>query len=127
MKKAVILLVLILVAVCAFSQVSDRSEDIFPDVSFVAPIAHSPGDDAVASVTLYAMRNANHYLDAYKALVAYHNQTMAEARTLSDVNGKLSDALKAKDLDVLWNGTKWGIIGFVIGAATIGAIAAASK
>ena len=129
MKKAITILVMCFV-VCssfAFAQITTRSDEIFPTISIVPPIAHFAGDDAPVVVQLYAMQNANHYLDAYKALVTYHNQTMIEAQAVSDVNGKLSDELKAKELDILWTGTKWAVIGAVVGGAVVGVICLARK
>jgi hypothetical protein len=126
-KKVCIVLVMLFCFGVLFAQVTDRSNEIFPDVSIVPPLTHFEGDGAPMVISLYSMQNANHYLDAYKALVLYHNQTMSESRALSDVNGKLSDALKARDLDVLWNGTKWAVIGFLAGGALVGVIALATK
>jgi hypothetical protein len=121
MKKLIVVLLLAFAVSFAFAQITDKPSEMFPQISMVDPIPHFNGDGQPEVITLYAMQNANHYLDAYKALVVYHNQTMTEAVTLSTVNKQLNVDLAKKNDEIFWASIKWGIIGAGLGALIIAA------
>jgi hypothetical protein len=128
MKRFIVVAVLCFaIALCFALPVTDKPSEMFPSVSLPVPIAHFAGDQAPQTITLYAMRNANFYLDSYQALIQYHNSVAKDATLLAEVNVKLNTALKEKDIEMVWQGTKWGVIGVIVGAATVGVIALVAK
>lgn len=121
MKKLLIVLVICIGATSLFAQVSDDPNAMFPPVQSVGDIAHFPGDNLLASPapTLYAMRNANHYYDAYIALIKYHNVAAKDATVLAQVNAVLTQNAKNEKDRILQASTKWFLIGLVASAITV--------
>lgn len=84
MKKLLVFAIILLFCTALHSEpIINDPQNMFPKVELVAPLAHFDGDKVEYPISLYAIKNANHYLDAYKALVVYHNQTAVDATTLA--------------------------------------------
>ena len=118
MKKLLLVLFIVLSMYCAHSEeISSDPYYLFPDVSVVAPLPHFDGDNALYSVSLYSLKNANYYYDCYVALVANHNIKMGDARALSETNFYLNAENKKLQKEIKTINVKRTIGAVVIGVA----------